>query len=86
MSKVAVLTDSTAYLPQEILKQYNITVIPLSVIWGEQVYRDGVDILPNEFYDRLANSKVMPATSQVTVAANAPSHRPGVLRESHMAF
>ncbi len=69
MSKVAVLTDSTAYLPPELLKQFNITVVPLSVIWGEQSYRDGVDIQPGEFYTRLVNSKVMPTTSQVTIGA-----------------
>lgn len=67
-NKVAIVTDSTAYLPEECLKQYHISVTPLSVIWGEQVYLDGVDILPSEFYTRLANSKVMPTTSQVTPA------------------
>ena len=68
-NKVAVVTDSTAYLPKDCLQQYNISVTPLSVIWGEQDYLDGVDILPDEFYNRLANSKVMPTTSQVTPAA-----------------
>jgi len=68
-NKVAVVTDSTAYLPKEFLKQYNISVTPLSVVWGEQDYLDGVDILPEEFYNRLATSKVMPTTSQVTPAA-----------------
>ena len=67
-NKVASVTDSTAYLPQECLKQYNISVTPLSVIWGDQVYLDGVDILPGEFYKRLVDSKVMPTTSQVTPA------------------
>ena len=67
-NKVAILTDSTAYLPKECLQQYDISVTPLSVIWGDQVYLDGVDILPGEFYKRLANSKVMPTTSQVTPA------------------
>src|SRR5215208_2262108 len=67
-NKVAVVTDSTAYLPEECLKQYNISVTPLSIIWGGQVYLDGVDILPSEFYHRLASSKVMPTTSQVTPA------------------
>ena len=65
-NKVAIVTDSTAYLPPETLRQYNISITPLSVIWGNDVYRDGVDILPDEFYKRLANSKVMPTTSQVT--------------------
>ena len=69
MSKVAVVTDSTAYLPNEILKQYNISVVPLSIIWGDQDYRDGIDILPGEFYERLTTSKVMPTTSQITIAA-----------------
>ena len=45
-NKVAIVTYSTAYLPQECLKQYNISVTPLSVIWGDEVCRDGVDILP----------------------------------------
>jgi DegV family protein with EDD domain len=68
-NKVAVVTDSTAYLPEEFLKQYSISVTPLSVIWGEQVYLDGVDILPGEFYKRLPASKVMPTTSQATPGA-----------------
>lgn len=67
-NKVAIVTDSTAYLPEEILKQYKISIAPLSVIWQDEIYRDGVDILPGEFYKRLANSKTMPTTSQVTPA------------------
>lgn len=67
-NKVAIVTDSTAYLPEEYAKQYNISITPLSVIWGEEVQRDGVDILPHQFYERLSTSKVMPTTSQVTPA------------------
>ena len=69
MSKVAVITDSTAYLPGELIKQYNITITPLSIIWGENNYQDGVDIQPDEFYKRLASSKDSPTTSQVTILA-----------------
>jgi len=68
-NKVAIVTDSTAYLPEELAKQYNISITPLSVIWGEEVQRDGVDILPHQFYERLSTSKVMPTTSQVTPVA-----------------
>jgi DegV family protein with EDD domain len=67
-NKVAIVTDSTAYLPEEFVKQYNISITPLSLIWGEEVQRDGVDILPNQFYERLSTSKIMPTTSQVTPA------------------
>ena len=64
MSKTAVVTDSTAYIPDDLCKKLNITVVPLSVIWGGETYSDGVTIKPAEFYTRLQNSKVMPTTSQ----------------------
>ncbi len=64
MSKVAVVTDSTGYIPQELIDQYNIPVAPLVVIWGEETLRDDIDIKPTEFYNRLKTAKVMPSTSQ----------------------
>lgn len=67
MSKIAIVTDSTAYLPQEYIQKYNIQVAPLSVIFGEESFSDGVDMSPSEFYTRLQKSSVMPTTSQVTV-------------------
>ncbi len=67
MSKVAIVTDSTVYLPEELREQYNITVVPLILIWGEDNYRDGVDMTPAEFYQRLPTTKVMPTTSQPPV-------------------
>jgi DegV family protein with EDD domain len=67
MSKIALVTDSTAYIPTEFVKQYNITVVPQILIWGEQTLRDGVDISPEEFYKRLKGAKVLPTTSQVSM-------------------
>ena len=67
MSKVAVITDSTAYIPEDLLKAHNITVAPQVLIWGEETFRDGVDIMPDDFYRRLATAKVMPSTSQVAI-------------------
>lgn len=66
MSKVAIVTDSTAYIPPDLIKQYNISVAPLELIWGDETFEDGVDITPNEFYTRLKGAKVMPSTSQAT--------------------
>jgi DegV family protein with EDD domain len=66
MSKIAVVTDSTTYLPEKYLKKYNIIVAPQILIWGKETYQDGVDIFPDEFYKRLKNTKVMPSTSQAT--------------------
>jgi DegV family protein with EDD domain len=67
MSKVAIVTDSTAYLPDDLLKLYSITVTPQILIWGNETFQDGVDIQPNEFYRKLETSKTMPTTSQVAI-------------------
>lgn len=64
--KTAIVTDSTAYIPKQLLDQYEIHVAPQVLIWGEETFKDGVDIQPTEFYSRLKNAKVMPSTSQVT--------------------
>jgi len=69
MSKVAIVTDSTAYIPSALQQQLNITVVPLSLIWGEESYEDGVDMMPDDFYKRMENSKVIPTTSQATIAS-----------------
>ncbi len=67
MSKVAIVTHSTAYLPKDLVKKYNITVAPLVVVWGDETYRDDIDMTPTEFYTRLATAEVMPTTSQATI-------------------
>ena len=68
MSKIALITDSTAYIPSDLVKKHNLTITPQVLIWGEETFRDGVDIQPDEFYARLKTSKVMPTTSQVSPA------------------
>lgn len=67
MSNVAIVTDSTAYIPDDLVEQYGITVAPQVLIWGEETFQDGVDISPTEFYTRLATASIMPTTSQVAV-------------------
>jgi DegV family protein with EDD domain len=69
MNKVIILAESTAYLPQSYIDSLPIEVIPLSVVWDGQSYRDGVDMSPEEFYTRLAKSNTLPTTSQVSVNA-----------------
>jgi DegV family protein with EDD domain len=65
---MAFITDSTAYIPKELVDKYEIYVAPQISIWGEESYLDGIDIQPAEFYERLSTAKVMPTTSQATVA------------------
>lgn len=61
---IHLVTDSTCDLPAEIIKQYNIHVVPLKVHFGEETYVDGVDITPSQFYPLLTTSKHHPSTSQ----------------------
>ena len=67
MPRVAVVTDSTAYLPQPLVEEYGITIAPQLLVWGDQTYHDGVDIQPDEFYSRLKTARTMPTTAQVAV-------------------
>jgi len=68
MAKFAIVTDSTSYIPPEIVQKHGITVAPQVLIWDDQTYRDGIDIQPTEFYSRLKTAKSMPSTSQVSPA------------------
>jgi len=68
MSKVAVVTDSTINIPADLAKPYPLFVVPLQLIWGNETFRDSVDITPTEFYTRLKTDKVNPSTSQPSPA------------------
>jgi DegV family protein with EDD domain len=68
MSRIALVTDSTAYIPPDLIQKYDIHVAPQLSIWGETTYEDGIDIQPAEFYERLKSAKELPTTSQATVA------------------
>ena len=62
--KIVVVTDSSAYIPEQALGGLSIPVIPMWLIWGDDRFRDGVDIDPPTFYRRLQESTVFPTTSQ----------------------
>ncbi|GGE26145.1 hypothetical protein GCM10011571_30360 [Marinithermofilum abyssi] len=61
MNKIALVTDSSCDLPVDMLKKFDIEVIPLRLIYKEGEYRDGVDITPQQVYDRLEEE--VPTTS-----------------------
>jgi DegV family protein with EDD domain len=63
MRSFAVVTDSTADLPDQWRERYDIEVVPLKVIFGEETFRDGVDMNNEEFFARLATSSKLPTTS-----------------------
>ena len=69
MAKVAVVTDSTAGIPTELLDQYPLWEAPQVLIFGEEALEDRIDIQPSEFYERLETDPIHPTTSQVTPAS-----------------
>jgi len=60
---VKIVTDSASDLPSQVVRELGITIIPVVLRWGEQLYRDGVDLTSQQFYERLKSSKVPPGTS-----------------------
>ncbi len=58
-----VVTDSTADLPADVVRRLGITVVPLSVLFEQQVFKDGIDLHPDQFYRRLQSSPRLPTTS-----------------------
>lgn len=63
---IKIVTDSTADIPSALAKELGITVVPLYVRFGDETYRDRVDITEDEFYQRLMNDPIHPNTSQPT--------------------
>lgn len=61
--KTAIVTDSTAYIPQEVREKYDIHMIPLTVILGTEVYEEEKDLTASEFYE-VIKTKDLPTTSQ----------------------
>ena len=67
MSKTAIVTDSTADIPKDLIEKYRIKVVPLYVNFEDKSYLDnGVDITSKQYYERLKNVKKQPTTSQPT--------------------
>jgi DegV family protein with EDD domain len=61
---VSVITDSTAYLPAEIINRYNIKVVPLNVHLPDQVFKESQGLSNTQYYNLLRNNKLFPTTSQ----------------------
>ena len=60
---IGIITDSTCDIPETLIKQYGIIVIPQVVIWGEQTLRDRIDLQPVDFYQRYVTDTVQPHSS-----------------------
>ncbi len=67
MSGICIVTDSTASLPAEMVAKYGIKVVPLTLSFGNETFRDGVDINSEEFLRRLKVAKQLPTSSQPAI-------------------
>lgn len=65
---VHIITDSTCDIMKEEQDKMGITVLPLTVNFGDVIYKDGVEITREEFYDKLDKAQTLPTTSQVNPA------------------
>ena len=63
---VAVVTDTSADLPDSVLDRHHIALVPLQILFGDEVYQDRVGMKPEEFYRRLREARTLPTTSQPT--------------------
>ncbi len=75
MGRIAFVTDSTAGVPKDQVAKYNVSVVPLQVIFGTEEFRDGIDITQEEFFVRLKAAKTLPTTSQPSVTDFEDAYR-----------
>lgn len=64
---LAIITDSTCDIPEALIAKYGIIVVSHVIIWGDEQFRDRVDLQPKEFYQRLQNDDRRPTTAQAGV-------------------
>ncbi|MFD1361692.1 DegV family protein [Lentibacillus salinarum] len=64
---IAVMTDSTSYIPEHLIDAHHIHIVPLSVVFGDDAYREGIDITTGEFYQKVKGSEELPKTSQPSI-------------------
>jgi DegV family protein with EDD domain len=75
MKKVAVVSDSTCSLPPEIVVKYDISIVPLEIIYDGKSYRDGIDITPNEVYRIMRRKENLPTTSTASAGDFLTAYR-----------
>ncbi|KGX93943.1 hypothetical protein N781_01835 [Pontibacillus halophilus JSM 076056 = DSM 19796] len=65
--KTAIMTDSTAYIPEDLRRKWNIHMVPLNVLIEDESYKEEIDLSASEFYDRVRGAEELPKTSQPSI-------------------
>jgi DegV family protein with EDD domain len=82
--RVAIVTDSSACIPAELVEKYGIELVPMNVILGDKTYRDGIDISPTEFYTLIRQTKELPTTAHSSPGAHFEAYRRASLRTANI--
>ena len=82
--RVAIITDSSACIPAELVEKYGIELVPMNVILGDKTYRDGIDISPTEFYTLIRQAKELPTTSHSSPGTHFEAYRRASLRAGNI--
>ncbi len=73
---IRIVTDSTSYMDEDFRRENNIVVVPLKVRFGDKTYIEGVNITPDEFYEKLESEKTLPKTSQPSIQDFISAYKP----------
>ncbi len=68
MRKVQIITDSSNDLPKELIEKHNIYIVPFYISFGEETYRDGIDITTEKLYEKVKETGVLPKTAAISPA------------------
>jgi len=82
--RVAIITDSSACIPAELVEKYGIELVPMNVILGDKTYRDGIDISPTEFYTLIRQAKELPTTAHSSPGTHLEAYRRASLRAANI--
>jgi len=82
MDKIKIITDSSADLPKELFDKLDIEILPLLINFGEESYKDGVEINIDQLFTKIENGNIFPNTSQVTPNRFEEAYR-GYLEEGY---
>ncbi len=82
---VKIVTDSTADLPRDLVKKYDISVVPLTVRFGTETYLDGVDLSADQFFKKLVSSPVLPATGAPSPGTFGELYKSILAKGDHVA-
>ena len=80
--KIRISSDSTCDLGKELTEKYNVGIIPLSVILGDKIYYDGIDISPQQIFDYVSATGTLPKTAACTEKASV-THQNALAAAKH---